>query len=71
MIIIMCIIINVSCTIVINVYINLIQQLGTDVYGYETMLVYQVNKYQAADGTKPFGKAPDSQLTICSLKMVN
>ncbi|XP_076285853.1 nonribosomal peptide synthetase ebony [Lasioglossum baleicum] len=49
----------------------LTQQLGIDVFGYETMLTYQVNKYIAADGTKPFGKAPDSQLAICSLKMIN
>lgn len=42
-----------------------------DVYGYESMLVYQVNKYEAPDGSKPFGKAPDSQLAICSLKMIN
>ncbi|XP_025157218.1 uncharacterized protein LOC105185311 [Harpegnathos saltator] len=49
----------------------LTQQLGTDVYGYETMLTYQVNKYEAPDGNKPFGKAPDSQLAICSLKMIN
>ncbi|XP_032666149.1 mycosubtilin synthase subunit C [Odontomachus brunneus] len=49
----------------------LTQQLGTDVYGYESMLVYQVNKYEAPDSSKPFGKAPDSQLAICSLKMIN
>ncbi|XP_031828206.1 nonribosomal peptide synthetase ebony [Nomia melanderi] len=49
----------------------LTQQLGIDVFGYETMLTYQVNKYDAPDGTKPFGKAPDSQLAICSLKMIN
>ncbi|XP_014483038.1 PREDICTED: mycosubtilin synthase subunit C [Dinoponera quadriceps] len=48
----------------------LTQQLGTDVYGYESMLVYQVNKYEIPDGSKPFGKAPDSQLAICSLKMI-
>ncbi|XP_076649113.1 nonribosomal peptide synthetase ebony [Halictus rubicundus] len=49
----------------------LTQQLGIDVFGYETMLTYQVNKYVASDGTKPFGEAPDSQLAICSLKMIN
>lgn len=41
-----------------------------DVFGYETMLTYQVNKYVAPNGTKPFGQAPDSQLAICSLKMI-
>ncbi|XP_017788181.1 PREDICTED: tyrocidine synthase 3 [Habropoda laboriosa] len=48
----------------------LTQQLGTDVFGYETMMTYQVNRYIAPDGTKPFGIAPDSQLAICSLKMI-
>ncbi|CAK9829208.1 Tyrocidine synthase 3 [Anthophora retusa] len=48
----------------------LTQQLGTDVFGYETMMTYQVNRYNAPDGTKPFGEAPDSQLAICSLKMI-
>lgn len=49
----------------------LTQQLDTDVYNYETLLVYQVNQYETSDGNKPFGKAPDSQVTICSLKMIN
>lgn len=49
----------------------LTQQLGTDVYEYETMLVYQVNRYETPDGSKPFSKAPDNQVTICSLKMIN
>lgn len=48
-----------------------VQQLSTDVYSYETMLVYQVNKYETPDGNKPFGKAPDSQVAICSFKMIN
>ncbi|KAG7189638.1 hypothetical protein KM043_017318 [Ampulex compressa] len=48
----------------------LTQQLATDVYGYETASIYQVNKFVAADGTKPFGQAPDDQLAICSLKMI-
>ncbi|XP_018403118.1 PREDICTED: tyrocidine synthase 1-like isoform X2 [Cyphomyrmex costatus] len=49
----------------------LTQQLGTDVLGYETMQIYQVNKYETPDGYKPFGKAPDSQVVICALKMIN
>ncbi|XP_071559405.1 beta-alanyl-bioamine nonribosomal peptide synthetase ebony-like isoform X2 [Temnothorax nylanderi] len=49
----------------------LTQQLSTDVYGYETMLVYQVNRYETLDGNKPFGKVPDNQVAICSLKMIN
>ncbi|XP_014483867.1 PREDICTED: uncharacterized protein LOC106749194 [Dinoponera quadriceps] len=49
----------------------LTQQLSMDVYGFEPILVYQVNKYERPDDSKPFGKAPDSQLVICSLKMIN
>ncbi|KAL0122191.1 hypothetical protein PUN28_007148 [Cardiocondyla obscurior] len=49
----------------------LTQQLGTDIFHYETMLAYQVNKYETSDGNKPFGKAPNTQLAICSLKMIN
>jgi hypothetical protein len=41
------------------------------VYGYEIMLVYQVNKYEASDGSKPFSKAPDNQVAICSLKKIS
>lgn len=47
------------------------QQLGMDVYEYETLLIYQVNQYETPDGNKPFGKAPDSQVAICALKMIN
>lgn len=39
----------------------LTQQLGTDVYGYQTIYDCQVNEYVASDNTKPFGRAPDSQ----------
>lgn len=39
----------------------LTQQLGTDVYGYKTMLDYQINKFVASDNTKPFGLAPNDE----------
>ncbi|KAI4461100.1 ebony [Holotrichia oblita] len=39
----------------------LTQQLGSDVYAYQTIHDCQVNLYVATDSTKPFGKAPDSQ----------
>ncbi|XP_004533561.1 uncharacterized protein LOC101450328 [Ceratitis capitata] len=42
----------------------LTQQLGNDVYNYKTLLDYQVNQYVYNDGTRPFGKAPDSQRAI-------
>lgn len=48
----------------------LTQQLGTHVYGYETLLNYQVNQYIAPDGTRPFGKAPDSQRAIVQWKRI-
>lgn len=47
-----------------------LQQLGTDVYNYQVLLDYQVNKYVAPDGSKPFGKAPDEQRAVCSWKPI-
>lgn len=55
----------------ICIFLCKLQQLGTDVLGYETMQIYQVNKYETPDRYKPFGKAPDSQVVICALKMIN
>ncbi|KAJ8964557.1 hypothetical protein NQ314_004859, partial [Rhamnusium bicolor] len=46
------------------------EQLGTDVYKYETMLNYQVNQYIASDNTKPFGLAPDDQRAIVQWKRI-
>lgn len=46
----------------------LTQQLGNDVYKYQTMLDFQVNQYVASDGAKPFGLAPDSQRVIVHWK---
>lgn len=48
----------------------LTQQLGTHVYGYETLLDYQVNQYVYHDGTKPFGKAPDTQRALVQWKPI-
>lgn len=48
----------------------LTQQLGTDVFKYQVMEDYQVNKYVAPDGTRPFYKALDSQRAVCSWKKV-
>lgn len=44
------------------------QQLGTDIYGYEALLDYQVNKYVAPDGSQPFLLAPDWQRAVASWK---
>lgn len=49
----------------------LTQQLGSDIYNYQVLLDYQVNKYVAPDGTKPFGKAPDDQRALCSWKSIS
>lgn len=45
----------------------LTQQLARDVYGYETLLDYQVNEYEM-DGKKPFGTAPDHYRAIVQWK---
>jgi len=47
----------------------LTQQLGSNVYGYKTMHEYAINQYvYPHDGTKPFGKAPDSKTVIVHWK---
>lgn len=48
----------------------LTQQLGSDVFDYQVMLDYQVNQYVYRDGSKPFGRAPDSQRAIVHWKEV-
>lgn len=45
----------------------LTQQLAHNVFGYETMLDYQVNEY-IIDGKKPFGTAPNSHRAIVQWK---
>lgn len=46
----------------------LTQQLGTSVYGYKTLLDFQVNQYVYHDGSRPFGAAPDSQRAVVQWK---
>ncbi|XP_053669616.1 mycosubtilin synthase subunit C [Anopheles nili] len=47
----------------------LTQQLGSNVYSYETMLDYQVNQFvYSGDGSKPFAAAPDSQRAVVHWK---
>ncbi|KAG4065477.1 hypothetical protein HA402_009038 [Bradysia odoriphaga] len=48
----------------------LTQQLGTDIFDYQVMLDYQVNQYVYRDGSKPFGRAPDSQRAIVHWKEI-
>lgn len=47
-----------------------LQQLATDVYGYETLLDYQINQYVAPDGSKPFGAADDSVRALVQWKPI-
>ncbi|XP_058119321.1 beta-alanyl-bioamine nonribosomal peptide synthetase ebony [Anopheles ziemanni] len=47
----------------------LTQQLGSNVYHYETMLDYQVNQFvYSADGSRPFAAAPNSQRAVVHWK---
>ncbi|KAL9694360.1 hypothetical protein quinque_013645 [Culex quinquefasciatus] len=46
----------------------LTQQLGSNVYKYETMLDYQINQWEYSDGSRPFGKAPEDQRVIVHWK---
>lgn len=45
----------------------LTQQLARNVFGYETLLDYQVNQY-ISNNKKPFGSAPDSYRAIVQWK---
>lgn len=45
----------------------LTQQLAESVYGYETLLDYQINQY-VVDGYRPFGKAPDHYHAVVQYK---
>lgn len=47
---------------------ELTQQLGSNVYGYETLLDYQVNQYVHPTGKRPFLRAPDSQRILVHWK---
>ncbi|XP_037039356.1 bacitracin synthase 1-like isoform X2 [Bradysia coprophila] len=49
----------------------LTQQLASNVYGYETLVDYQVNTYVHRDGTKPFQKAPDTQRVMVQWKSIS
>lgn len=49
---------------------TLTQQLASSIYGYRTLVDYQINKYVRSDGTKPFGNAPDSQRVMMQWKNI-
>ncbi|XP_069163773.1 beta-alanyl-bioamine nonribosomal peptide synthetase ebony isoform X2 [Procambarus clarkii] len=48
----------------------LTQQVCDDVLSYQVLHDYQINLWVAADGTKPFGSAPDSQHIITTAKFL-
>ncbi|CAL8104334.1 unnamed protein product [Orchesella dallaii] len=48
----------------------LTRQIDLDIHGYEVLNEYQVNKYIAPDGTKPFLMAPDSFVVVCCWKQI-
>lgn len=56
--------------VLISMFIFVKKQLGSDVYGYKTMLEYPINQYTYHDGTNPFGKAPDSKTVIVHWKNI-
>lgn len=47
----------------------LTQQLARNVFGYKTMLDYQINQY-VCNNEKPFGNAPDSYRAIVQWKQL-
>uniref|UniRef100_A0A1B6HWT7 Carrier domain-containing protein n=1 Tax=Homalodisca liturata TaxID=320908 RepID=A0A1B6HWT7_9HEMI len=48
----------------------LTKQLSADVFNYRVMSEYQVNKYVAPDGSKPFSRASDSLRVACCWKEI-
>lgn len=48
----------------------LTQQLGRDVYKYETLLEYSFNQYVDSEGSKPFAMAPDGEGALVQWKAI-
>ncbi|KAJ8918616.1 hypothetical protein NQ315_013122, partial [Exocentrus adspersus] len=48
----------------------LTQQLGTDVYRYQTLVDYRINQFVASDNTKPFGLASDDERALVQWKPI-
>lgn len=46
------------------------QQVASNVYGYQTLVDYQINKYVHGNGTKPFQRAPDNQRAMVQWKNI-
>lgn len=42
-----------------------------DVLNYQVLYECHVNKYVAPDGSRPFAKAPDSQVSAVTVKYIN
>lgn len=48
----------------------LTQQLACHVHGYETVARVQVNRWQTADGWRPFAEATDDQAALVQMKRI-
>lgn len=59
-----------SMICITGIMLFIFQQLGTDIFGYKVLKEYRVNQYIAPDGSKPFGRAPDSQTVSVSWKKI-
>lgn len=51
-------------------FLNILQQLATDVYKYQTLLDFPINKFVASDNTKTFGTADDSEKALVQWKPI-
>lgn len=44
--------------------------MGSEIFGYQTMMEYPINRFVYRDGTKPFGKADQSETVIVAWKSI-
>lgn len=49
----------------------LTQQLGSNIFGYKTMVEYQINQYIHCDGTRPFIEVPDTKTMTVDWKAIS
>ena len=46
------------------------QQVCDDLLDYNVLFEYQINQYVASDGSRPFAEAPDSQISVVTVKYI-
>lgn len=51
-------------------FVCVLQQLATDVYKYQTLLDFPINKFVASDNTKTFGTAADAERALVQWKPI-